>query len=443
MLIACGGMDLCWLCAWTNFMTIATTTIRFPMWSGLLAFLGAFGITRFFTARKYRLIWPVLIHACCAGFLGRTVLLHLFDGLPPRTNIQWYQTLLVVLLLGLFWYRGTRLESTSGAYKAICNRFDLGFSLLFLLACIKFILELKVSIVIEESLVFSCIGAYFPFGLTAIFLSYNNLGGKKTYLKGFRTYGVVISVTFMLLFFCIGSLLVFQPLMTTVAESMYAGIQTTAGLTVPSIKQILLFLFRNQGFLAKNQAMNPGGGSSWLYDTSNSTGLENPIIMGIMISLLVVILCLVFYLVCRVIYRLFLALISKPPDSPIVREDSWTSAWWFRWIVSLSGHIETLKQSFSRKIENAGQGFVLLLKWGKKSGAVKERGETPLEYAVRLQQRFKPLESEIETIISAFHLETYGQVNLAQNEIQLVNYAVKTIHRPSFWPMRVKSIWKR
>lgn len=442
LLIACCGMDLCWLFAWANFMTLATTTIRFPMWGGLMAFFGALGITYFFITRSYRRIWLVLVHACCAGFLCRALLIHLFDDLPPQTNTQWYQTIIVVLLLGLFWYKGTRLATRSRAYKSICNHFDLGISLLFILTCIKFILELKVYIVLEESFTFSCIGAYFSFGLIALFLSYNEMGGEKTYLKGYRTYGILISATFILLLVSMGSFLLFQPLMTAIAESVYAGIKTTAGLIDPFIKSILLFLFRGQGFLAKNQAANEGGGSLGLYQVSHTIGVENPILIGILIFLFSVILCLICYLVCRLVYRLFLFLISKPPDSSTTREDTGMLSRLFGWIVYLFQHINNLIRSFSRKIDDAGQGFVWLLKWGKRSGVAKERDETPLEYAIRLQHRFKPLENEIRTIISAFQLEIYGQVNLAQDKIQQVTCAVKTIHHPSFWLMRIKSIWE-
>ncbi len=400
-----------------------------------MAFLGALGITHFFMIRSYRRVWPVLVHACCAGFLCWIILINLFENLPPQTNIQWYQTIIVVLLLGLFWYKGTRLAARSRAYKSICNHFDLGISLLFLLTCIKFILELKVNIVLEESFTFSLIGAYFPFGLIALFLSYNEMGGKKTYLKGFRIYGILISVTSTLLLVSIGSFLLFQPLMTVFAESMYTGIKITTGLIGPFMKSILLFLIKGQGFLARNQAVNEGGGSLGLYQVSHTMGLENPILTGILIFLFSVILCLICYLVCRLGYWIFLSLISKPPETSTAREVTGMLSQLFSWIIYLFNYINNFIWSFSRKIDDAGQGFVWLVKWGKRSGVAKESDQTPLEYAIRLQHRFKPLENEIRTIISAFQLEIYGQVNLAQDKIQHVTYAVKTIHRPSFWLM--------
>jgi len=231
--------------------------------------------------------------------------------------------------------------------------------------------------------------------------------------------------------------------MTAFAESAYDGIKTTAGMIGPFIKSIIIFLIRNQGFLAKNQVINEAGGSSGLYHVSHMDGLENPILISILILLFIVILCLFCYLACRFVYWVFLVLISKPPDSATAGEDKGMLSRWFSWFVYLFQHIKALLRSFSKKVNTGLQGFARLLKWGKRSGVVKEPDETPLEYAVRLQHRFKPLENEIETIISAFQLETYGQVNLIQDKIQRVNCAVKTIHRPYFWLIRVKSIWKK
>ena len=229
--------------------------------------------------------------------------------------------------------------------------------------------------------------------------------------------------------------------MTAYAESVYTGIKITTGWIGPFIKSILLFLIRNQGFLARNHAVNEGGGSLGLYQVSHMMGVENPILINILIFLFSVILCLICYFICRLVYRLFLFLISKPPETSTAREGTGMLSRLFSWIIYLFHYINKFIRSFSRKIDDAGQGFVWLQKWGKRSGVAKERYETPLEYAIKLQYRFKPLENEIRTIISAFQLEIYGQVNLAQDKIQQVACAVKTIHGPSFWLMRIKSIW--
>jgi len=103
----------------------------------------------------------------------------------------------------------------------------------------------------------------------------------------------------------------------------------------------------------------------------------------------------------------------------------------------------SLIQSIRQNIDTSSQGFVRLVKWGKRSGAERKLDETPLEYAGRLQKRFQPLNKEIETIISAFQLEVYGEMATQDYKLQQISRAVKTIHSPVFWMLRIKSIFQK
>ena len=443
LLAACCGMDLCWLCALANFIIQTTTPIRFSMWGSLAAFFLPLGITLFFASNNYRRIWPVLLHICCLYFLCRWQLTHLFDEWPPKTNHQWYQMVIVSLLIGLFWYKGTRLANRKATYKSICNHFDLGVSLLFLITFIQFILELKVGILSEDPFTFQCMGFFFLSGLIALILSYNKMGGEKTYLKGFQTYGVLISATIMLLLVSMGSFLLFQPAMTTIAESGYAGIKTMTGFIGPYIKTILLFLLKGQGVLAKNQAAAQSKGRSGWFQTLETEQVDNPIIMGALILFAVATICLIFYLTWRLLYHYILRLFLKS-DSPAGTKNN--SEILFRLLermIYLFNCTISLIQSIRQKIDTSSQGFVRLIKWGKRSGVKKKFDETPLEYAGRLQERFQPLKKEIETIISAFQLEVYGEMTTQAHKLQQISRAVKTIHSPVFWILRIKSILQK
>jgi hypothetical protein len=81
--------------------------------------------------------------------------------------------------------------------------------------------------------------------------------------------------------------------------------------------------------------------------------------------------------------------------------------------------------------------------WGRKSGVEKSHSETPGEYAKRLCEIFFPLENEISIIVHVFHLEIYGEVKSAGSEIARMSEALKKIHSPSFWLMRLKAGIKR
>ncbi len=82
------------------------------------------------------------------------------------------------------------------------------------------------------------------------------------------------------------------------------------------------------------------------------------------------------------------------------------------------------------------------MSWERKSGVKRRSTETPGEYAQRLQTLFPALETEILTIVHAFHLETYGEMVLPGPELDWVIQAVKKLHSPSFWPMRIRMLWK-
>ena len=435
-------MDLCWLFAWGNFITVTTNTTRFPMWAGLSSFLVALGISSFFIKRNHRRIWPVLAHGCSAVVIGWTVLNHISDKILPQTNHQWFSQFITAMLITLFWYKGARLAYRSGAYKSVCNHFDLGISLLFYLVFIKFILELKINMEFREPFAFYCIGAYFLFGLIALFLSYNELGGKKTFVKGFRTYGILTSVIATLLITSIGSFLLFQPIMTDLAQASYAAVQTAAGSIGHYIISFLRFLINARGFLAKHQEGVHGkenSGLTYVFNDDNAGMGQNFIVICILFLLFIAFLWLTGYL-C---YRFYLFLMSKPSEAAHSTENTRVLSILASWIRFLFQFFQGMMRSFSRNIRDAGKGFECLTKWGKKSGVAKALDETPSEYALRLQQRFRPLENEIRTIIFAFQLEAYGEISLDPDEISQVAGAVRTIHSPAFWLLRLKSIWKK
>lgn len=443
LLAACCAMDLCWLCALANFIIQTTTPIRFSVWGGLAAFFLPLGITLFFATNNYRRLWPVLLHIFCLCFLYRWQFTHLFDEWPPRTFYQWYQVVIVVLLIGLFWYKGTRMANRKATYKSICNHFDLGVSMLFLITCIQFMLELKIDIISKDPFTFQCMGFFFVSGLIALVFSYNKTGGEKTYLKGFQTYGVLISATIILLLLSVGSFLLFQPAMTAIAESVYAGVKTMAGFIGPYIKTILIFLIKGQGFLAKNQAANQGPGQSGWSQILQTEQVDNPIMMGILILLAVAAICMISYLTWRLLYLHIYRLFLKPDGHAMPLNYSEILFRLLGRMIYLFNCTINLIKSIRQNLNTSRQGFVRLVKWGKRSGAERKLNETPLEYAGRLRERFQPIEKEIETIVSAFQLEVYGEMATQAHKLQQIFRAVKTIHSPAFWMLRIKSILQK
>ena len=199
LLSACCGMELCWLCAWANFLAVSTTQVQFPLATSCAAFFPGIIFHPFFYDN------PPSHHMAYPGHLsglGLMISAALFSGTGwrvPVTPYHWYETSLMAAMVGLFWYKGAKLPRRQLSYPSVCNHFDLGISLLFALLIIKLLLQIKAGIQVSESFTLYSMGGYFLFGLTAIFFSHIPTRRERHYLKGFRIYGALISGTIILL----------------------------------------------------------------------------------------------------------------------------------------------------------------------------------------------------------------------------------------------------
>ena len=243
LLSTCCGMDLCWLCAWANFLAVSTTQIRFPLATSCAAFFIAFFFTRFCMTTRYRIIWLILGHMAGLGLMISAALFAGTGWRVPATLYHWYEMSLIAAMVCLFWYKGAKLPHRQMSYPSICNYFDLGISLLFTLLIIKLLLQIKAGIQVPESFTLYSIGAYFLFGLTAIFFSHTPTTGERYYLQGFRVYGGLISGAIILLLCIMAIAFALLPFMTSFAESGYSVLKQTAGPLSPYLVAMLRFIF--------------------------------------------------------------------------------------------------------------------------------------------------------------------------------------------------------
>ncbi|MBU0462584.1 MAG: DUF4129 domain-containing protein [Proteobacteria bacterium] len=438
---ACCGMDLCWLCAWANFLAVSTTQITFPLGRACAAFFMALFMSYLFRAKRYRLIWFVLGHVLGLGLMIWAAVSAGIGRVLPGTPHQWYQMALIAAMVCLFWYKGTKLSSRQMSYQTTCNYFDLGISLLFALLIIKMLIQLKGGIHIQESFTLYLMGGYFFFGLSAVFFSQNTTIREKLYLKGFRVYGVLISVFIVLLFCGMAMVFVLLPFMTSFAESGYDVLKQAAGPLSPYLIAILRFIFapRNHPADIGISRQNPDITVPNITLTQGYTGWADHLFFsGIMAILFLIFVFMAGYIA----YKIFKFLMSKQSLQPGDKEETEFFLVLIRWLVLLFKSFKTAILALFGKVEDAKKGFIKLISWGRKSGMPKLQNETPAEYAERLQQQFVSLENEIKTIIHAFHLETYGEMRLDQTKIFQMAKALKTIHSPLFWTLRIKSFWK-
>jgi len=434
-------MDLCWLCAWANFMAVSTTSITFPLGRACAAFFMALFISYFFRAKRYRMIWFVLGHVLGLGLMIWAAVSAGIGRVLPCTFHQWYQVALIAAMVCLFWYKGTKLSSRQMSYQTICNYFDLGISFLFALLIIKMLIQIKGGIHIQESFTLYLMAGYFFFGLIAVFFSQNTTIKEKQYLKGFRVYGVLISVVIVLLFCGMGLVFVLLPFMTSFAESGYDVLKQAAGPLSPYLIAILRFIFtpRNHPADIGMSQQNPDITGPHIPQAQGYTNWADHLLFSAFMTIL--------FLICVLMtgylaYKMFKFLMSKQPLHPRDKEAVSFFLLLNRRLVLWFNLFKTAFLDLFGNIEDARKGFIKLISWGRKSGMTKLHNETPAEYAQRLQQQFVPLENEIKTIIQAFHLETYGEMRLDKTNISQLAKALKTMHSPVFWPLRIKSFWK-
>jgi hypothetical protein len=439
------GMELFWLFAWSDFLMGSTARLSLPFIPLAAGYFLAFALASGFQQKGLRLIWGVLGHGIAFSALA-ALTLETATGrvFPPGPDVfQWYQSLLTLVLAGLFWYKGTKLCFRVMSYKMVCNYFDLGLSLFFGLLLVKLLVFYQSGIRLPDGGLLYLMMGFFFIGLTAIFLSNAPTTRKRQYMEGFRGIGVMISFCMMFLLCGLGLVFVFLPLMTSMAESGYTVLKGVSGSLGPYLIHILRFIL----LVPKPRGAAEGPPSA-------DQGAQEPHDMGmtgeagwfselIFYGILAVVAAVALVLIGTLILRLLKFLLQKPLTGPVPesRPSLWslfrcvfaTAVRFFRRFISL----------FSSRIDTAQTGFARLTAWGRKSGVNRRSTETPGEYAQRLQTLFPPLETEILAILHAFHLETYGEMVLPGPELGRVIRAVKKIRSPSFWLIRIRRLWRR
>jgi len=442
LLPACCGLELCWLCAGAQFLASTTANGDAPLLAACGAFLLALVIAGFFKARPCRMVWVWLVH-----LLGVSLLVWAANPVPMGlagsfSIFQWYKAGLAVSMVCLFWYKGTTLALRQLSYKTVCNHFDLGIAMIFLVLIIKLLLTLKVVPQAADSFILVCMGGVFVFGLAAIFLSHTPAtSGEKLYVKGFQVYGAMITAGVVLAFTGLMLTFVLLPFMTRFAESGYHGLKQVAGPLSPYLISILRFVLSGNRPMAVSGSSNSRAHSvagNHLPQEAGS-GFESIVFYGLAGVFVIAGVWFFGYLV----YLMFRYLLSKPSEVAQGETVHRLFLGLIGWLVSILFSIHKLLPGLTESIRDAKKGYACLVRWGEKSGLPRLTAETPMEYARRLGQRFWKVEREICMIVHAFHLEAYGEVPLDVEAQKRLRSALKTIHHPSFWPMRIQSFFYR
>ncbi len=439
LVIACCGMELCWLGAWANFLMGSSAQIPFPLARAGGAFVMALFLASFFRMKYYRRIWVLLGHFAAAGLMIGVAAYPGSEWSAPGSAFHWYQKSLMAFLVGFFWYRGARLSVRPLSHISLCHQFDMGISLLFALVLIKLLLERQMGITLPETLTVYGISGYFFFGLTAIFLSRNPPVQEKAFLEGFRVYGILLGGGMALTISGLALVFIFLPWMTSFADSGYQVLKQVALPLSPYLIAFLKYILS-----PPNPSGNAGSPADPPLLTESVTRLgqdQAEWVMPFVITPLLGLLFLLFAgMICYFGYRIFQWLMLKNSlESP---PPAWLFSGMFHRLVVWFNGVKASVLCLAGKMDTAEKGFVRLVSWGRKSRMPRLQNQTPSEYASQLVQAFRPLENEIRTIVQGFQGEAYGEVPLDQTQLAQMAAALKKLHSPLFWGLRLKIFWK-
>ena len=453
LFFACGGMELSWLYAWTNFITTPILHQSFPLPEAIGTFSLATVLTLLVRGRGWRVVWIFGLQVF--GFLlaaSRMVHVIFYGSHPlfgqwwllecltqPKKPLAWFILVIILFFVLMLWVGGVTLARRSADYLAICTRFDLGVAAFFCLLLIKFLLLARGGIDIQDPTPGLLVFPFFVFSLLSIGMARNQSSAQRDFLSGYQGIGVTVSFAIVVLGLGGGLVLLFLPYLRAAAEMGYDVLKGAAAPLGPILVSIIRFLFmhrRSRPEMASSSSYKDnmeflstteGGWWTELFKTILSWGFAG---LGALIAL---ILCGVsmWYL-----FRWLFSRTNKGEKTQI----QWglVSTLFLQLWAFLAGCWGNMARRF-KGYGNAAQLYIALLNWGRHSGLPHFLSETPTEYGLRLRHKFPTLNREIELIAESLNKEVYGEAVLDKQQLSMVKLAWRRLRSPMYWPSRFKS----
>lgn len=438
------GMELSWRLALALMIMTPLAHGLFSVNGAIVIFVSAVVLTRVTTAYRWKffavqavgcgLACMVLIHCLYRGssFFSFTWM-HAAFGLQ-KTPLDWFVLALTIIWALVFWFGGMTTALRSSAYLKVCQRFDIGGSLLLVMLLMKIVL-VHDAVLVKNTIMGWLIILFFLSGVTAIGLSRQERHQSRTFIAGYRLQGVLISVVAIMLLVCVGLLTFLWPCLHMVAEEGYGLFQTGAQTIGPVIVTFMQVIGGQGG-------ARSASGVSGLEVAQQAPGSFEILLMEIMLWGLRGI-CVFFVITAMVgigigLYRLFRWLFSKTPVThEKTRPPGRIRDWLLRLYVFLSLCREWLMQ-YIRNYNTIGRIYRALLLWGNHSGVPQRQTETPLEFSRRLSRLFPVAQSEISMISELFQKEIYAGQKPDTQAFQQARTALRRLRSPALWILRSK-----
>ncbi len=449
LVLSCGGMEFTWRYAWAFFISLSILNRPFPLPDTLAVFTMASLVTLAAGYKNWRLYQSLSLHI--AGFTIAWLLSthRFFYRHMPLSNISWmadwfehlqqlpqgFIQLLFFACLLLFWLGARAMVKRPPNYFPVCLQFDKGLGALFLLLLIKFMVQEKGGILLEDPVTRYLLFAFFTFSLIAISLSRNQNKVEKAFRPGYHSIGIVLGFVSIVL---IGSAVIaalLLPYLTLIADSAQSVLKETAAPMGPVVENWIRFLF-SIGRHRRDITLFGTGDSigDQLYPDSEMGWAQGIgwILLGL-IGLIAIGFC--GYLIRLLVRRLLKRTTINKSKQPLMILISMLLSMIGAILLSVwKGMLFLLK-----RIDSAAAAYAGMLRWGRRSGLPAAASETPVEYGKRLSQRFPRLKTEIEMIIEVFNREIYGQFPPDKMVLAGIRSARGRMRNPRHWPSRVRT----
>lgn len=443
------GMEFIWRYAWAFFLTLLILDRPLPLPETLALFILASAVTAISSHRSRRVYQSLALH-----FIGFSIAWFLmvyrfsyqpvpfFNGawvaqayIQLQKPQQWLVQLLLLACLLLFWIGARAMVKRPPTYYSVCLQFDKGLAAFFLLLLVKFTVEAKGGIYLEDAVTSNLLFAFFTLSLIAISLARHQSEVQKTFRPGYHSIGIVLGFVSLVLIGSAFITVLFLPYLTHMADSAQIVLKETAQPMGPVLVSFIRFLFsigryrRDNGLSGTRSSIG-----DQLYPDAEIRWAQG---LGWILIGVIGLIALGF---CGYLIKVLVRWLLKKNSGEAF---GWSSKALLSWLLSMIGAffpgVWNGLALLLKRIDSAAAIYAGLLRWGRRSGLPALASETPLEYGGRLMQRFPQLQSEIEMIVNAFNREIYGLIQSDRRILSRIQTAQGRMRNPRHWPSRMRA----
>ena len=454
LVLTSAGTEIAWRYAWGGFLISSILHRPFPLPVAIGAFVMAGFCNRWSAGRNWRRLQAAFLHLFCFVLAALLIVYGLFFRESPFFDTawiayfinqlgilqQWFLVLPILFCLLLFWMGGRAFEKNPLNYFSVCLQFDRGLGAFFLLLLIKFLIQLKGGLPLEDPATGLLVIAFFIFSLLSIGLARGRDDTKKFFLDGYHGIGVILGFTTTVVLCGAGLILLTYPYLIQITDSAHIVLKEAAEPLGPIIVKIVRFIFGRSRF--KIETGGSGSVSLGMAPADPSLVSEGELFLRQIIGWgLTGILGLMAVGALGYLLKRFMnwLLERKHTDEAIPQSSTWLLKLFYL-VATIAQGVWHKAMYLLRGVDSAASVYAGILCWGRRSGLPPMPSETPAEYGVRLQHQFPDLEEEIEMIIEAFNREVYGNIMMEQHALGSISAALNRMRSPRHWPARVR-IW--